>query len=90
MKLKGYNVTIVELLDWILPTMFCEETARRLETDLRGYGIEVLTGEKVEGIEGDTAVSASVRYSGHRHRRCARSGAGPNGWNQGESRGTGQ
>jgi NADH oxidase (H2O2-forming) len=60
LKLKGYAVTIVELLDWILPTMFCEETARRLETDLRGYGIEVLTGEKVEGIEGDMAVSAVV------------------------------
>jgi NADH oxidase (H2O2-forming) len=60
LKKKGYEVTIVELLGWILPTLFDEPTARRLETDMRGYGIQVLTGEKVLRIEGQTRVSAVV------------------------------
>jgi NADH oxidase (H2O2-forming) len=60
LKKKGYEVTIIELLGWILPTLFDEPTARRLEADMRGYGIQVLTGEKVLRIEGQTRVSAVV------------------------------
>jgi NADH oxidase (H2O2-forming) len=60
LKKKGCEVTIVELLGWILPTLFDEPTARRLEADMRGYGIQVLTGEKVLRIEGQTRVGAVV------------------------------
>ena len=31
LKMKGYAVTIIELLDWILPALFDEATARHLE-----------------------------------------------------------
>jgi len=56
LKLKGYQVSIIELLGWIMPTLFCEAAARCLEDDMRGYGIEVFTSEKVLSIEGDGAV----------------------------------
>ena len=60
LKKKGYAVTIIELLDWILPALFDEATARHLEAALRGYGIDVLTGEKVLCIEGGETVTGVV------------------------------
>lgn len=60
LKLKGCAVYIVELLPWMMPTLFCEPAARRLEEAMRGYGIEVLTGEKVLSFEGDQSVTAVV------------------------------
>ncbi|UCF91167.1 MAG: NAD(P)/FAD-dependent oxidoreductase [Desulfobacterales bacterium] len=60
LKKKGYVVYIIELLDWILPALFDEATARRLEAALRTYGIQVLTAEKVLRIDGDTAVTGVV------------------------------
>jgi len=60
LKKKGYEVTIVELLPWILPTLFDEPTAKRLEKALLGYGIPVRTAEKVLGIEGKDRVGAVV------------------------------
>ena len=56
LKIKGYQVTIIELLPWIMPTLFCEGAARFLEDEMRGYGIEVFTSEKVLNIEGDGSV----------------------------------
>lgn len=56
LKLKGYQVTIIELLGWIMPTLFCEGASRFLEDEMRGYGIEVFTSEKVLSIEGDGSV----------------------------------
>ncbi|HPX50130.1 MAG TPA: FAD-dependent oxidoreductase [Deltaproteobacteria bacterium] len=58
LKLKGYQVTIIELLDWIMPTLFCEGAARFLEDEMRGYGIEVYTSEKVLSIQGDGSVES--------------------------------
>lgn len=58
LKKMGYEVFIVELLGWILPTLFDETTARRLEAALDGYGIQVFTGEKVLRIQGDPKVTA--------------------------------
>lgn len=60
LKRKGYAVHVVELMDWILPSLFDEPTARRLETALKGYGINVFTGEKVLEITGTGQVSAVV------------------------------
>jgi NADH oxidase (H2O2-forming) len=60
LKKKGYEVYIIELLDWILPALFDEPTAKRLETELAGYGIHVFTGEKVLRIEGDARVTAVI------------------------------
>jgi NADH oxidase (H2O2-forming) len=57
LKKKGYEVTIIELLGWILPALFDEVTAKRLEAAMEGYGIHVHTGEKVMRINGDKAVT---------------------------------
>lgn len=60
LKRKGYEVYVIELMDWILPSLFDEPTARRLETELTGYGIHVFTGEKVMEIQGDKKVTGVV------------------------------
>jgi NADH oxidase (H2O2-forming) len=60
LKKKGYEVYIIELLDWILPALFDEPTAKRLESAMEGYGIHVCTGEKVLQIKGDNEVASVV------------------------------
>jgi NADH oxidase (H2O2-forming) len=60
LKKRGYEVTIIELLDWILPALFDPETSGRLEERLNRCGIRVRTGEKVLRIEGGDRVSAVV------------------------------
>lgn len=49
--LQGVKVTVVELLDQILPN-FDREIALLAENHLRKKGIQILTGEKVEAVEG--------------------------------------
>jgi NADH oxidase (H2O2-forming) len=56
LKKTGYDVTIVELLDWVMPVLFDEVTAKKLETDLESCGIHVFTGEKVLRIVGEAEV----------------------------------
>jgi NADH oxidase (H2O2-forming) len=60
LKKRGYEVFIIELLGWILPALFDEPTARRLEAALEGYGIRVLAGEKVLRIIGRRKVAGVV------------------------------
>jgi len=60
LKKKGYEVHIIELLGWILPVLFDEPTARRLEAAMERHGIHVHTGEKVLRIKGDTKVTGVV------------------------------
>ncbi|BBO92907.1 NAD(P)/FAD-dependent oxidoreductase [Desulfosarcina ovata] len=60
LKKRGYAVTIIELLGWILPALFDEVTAKRLETAMAGYGIDVFTEEKVLRIQGDDRVTGVV------------------------------
>jgi len=60
LKKKGYEVTIIELLDWILSTLFDEPAGRRLEKALKDSGVSVLTGEKVLKIEGNSRVTGVV------------------------------
>ncbi len=60
LKKKGFEIYIIELLDWILPALFDEPTANRLQTELENYGIRVFKGEKVLRIEGEDSVSAVV------------------------------
>lgn len=57
LKRKGYEVSIIELLDWIMPAMFDEPAAVILEKALNNYGIQIFTGEKVIRIEGRTNVT---------------------------------
>jgi NADH oxidase (H2O2-forming) len=60
LKKKGYDVHIIELLGWILPVLFDEPTARRLEARMEGYGIHLHTGEKVLQIKGEAKVASVV------------------------------
>ena len=60
LKKQGYEVNIIELLDWILPALFDEPTSKRLEAAMEGYGIHVYTGEKVLRINGDEKVTGVV------------------------------
>lgn len=60
LKRKGYEVYVIELMDWILPSLFDEPTAKRLESELVGYGIQVFTHEKVMEIQGDKQVTGVV------------------------------
>lgn len=60
LKKRGYEVYVIELLDWILPTLFDEPTAKRLETAMGKYGINVYTGEKVLKVKGKGIVEGVV------------------------------
>jgi NADH oxidase (H2O2-forming) len=57
LKKRGYDVTLIELLDWILPTLFDERAGRLLTLALKRHGIRVLTGEKAVLLEGDDSVA---------------------------------
>jgi len=65
LKHKGYEVYVIELMDWILPSLFDEPTAKRLEKKLTGYGIQVFTHEKVMEIKGDGKVGGHGRGAGN-------------------------
>lgn len=57
---KGCQVTIIELLDWVLPALFDRETAQRFEARLTASGVRVLKSEKVIAIESRGTVSGVV------------------------------
>ncbi len=60
LKRRGYEVSIIELFEWILPVLFDRETANLLEAALNKYGIRVFTNEKVTAIQGKTSVTGVV------------------------------
>lgn len=68
LKKRGYSVVVIELLEWILPTMFDEPPSRMLEQQLAACGIKVLSGEKVVRIEGQGRVAKVV--TDHREIAC--------------------
>jgi len=58
LKKKGYEVTLIEVADWIMPKSYDKESADQLADALRSNGINVLCGEKVMQINGETAVQS--------------------------------
>lgn len=52
---RGIHVTIVEMLDQLLPAMLDWEVAAFLEKYLRGRGLDIKLGQKVTRLEGDGA-----------------------------------
>lgn len=56
LKKRGYEVYLVELLEWIMPRVFDREPAELLAASLSRNGINVLTGEKVLAFQGDSRV----------------------------------
>lgn len=58
LKLRGYEVYLVELLDWILPRVFDREPAAILAEELEKKGIKVFIKEKVLSINGNDRVTS--------------------------------
>jgi len=50
---QGLEVTVVEALDWVLPTLLDFEVAAYVERHLRGKGVDLLLGQRVIGFESD-------------------------------------
>jgi NADPH-dependent 2,4-dienoyl-CoA reductase/sulfur reductase-like enzyme/rhodanese-related sulfurtransferase len=50
---QGLEVSLVEALDWVLPTLLDFEVAAYLEKHLRGKGVKLFLGQKIVGFEGD-------------------------------------
>jgi NADH oxidase (H2O2-forming) len=57
LRSKGYEVYLIEMLDWILPKIFDEAPSHLLRTALEQQGINVFTGEKVVRILGNQKVA---------------------------------
>lgn len=58
LKKRGYDeVTIVELMDWIMPKSFDEKPARIMEQLISDLGVKVLTAEKVTAVQGKEKVT---------------------------------
>lgn len=60
LHMRGCRVTLVELLDHILPRIFDEKPARHLGEILKDHGITVLTNEKVVGVIGSHHVEEAI------------------------------
>jgi NADH oxidase (H2O2-forming) len=60
LKKRGYQVTLVELLDRILPQVFDEYPARFIKDALGKNGINVSTREKVVEISGEGSVERVI------------------------------
>lgn len=56
LKKRGYEVYLIELMDWIMPRVFDREAAELLKAALEMNGINVLVGEKVLSINGERCV----------------------------------
>jgi len=57
LKRRSYEVTVVEVLPWVLPALFDEPAGRRLERALKDCGIQVFTGERVLAVNGGGKVT---------------------------------
>lgn len=60
LKLRGYEVNVVEVLPWILPVLFDEPAGRRLERALKDCGINVFTNERVLALNGNGKVTGAT------------------------------
>ncbi len=56
LKKRGYEVYLIELMDWVLPRVFDREPAELLREELERNGINVLVKERVQSIDGGAAV----------------------------------
>ncbi len=49
----GLKVTVLEALDWVLPTLLDFDVAAHVEKHLRDKGVKLLFGQRVTGFRGD-------------------------------------
>ncbi len=57
LKRRGYEVTIIEVLPWVLPALFDEPAGRLLKRALEGWDINVFTSERVLAVNGSGKVT---------------------------------
>lgn len=61
LKARGYEkVTMVEALDWLSPKSLDKACSDKLTQSLNSFGVEVLAGESVQGVEGTDKVTGVV------------------------------
>ena len=61
LKARGFaRVVMVEALEWLSPRSLDRETSDELIRALESFGVEVLTGEAVQGVLGETKVEGVV------------------------------
>jgi NADH oxidase (H2O2-forming) len=60
LKKRGFEVYLIELLDWVMPKLWDEKAGRLLGDALVRNGINVLTNEKVLSINGEDSVTGVV------------------------------
>jgi NADH oxidase (H2O2-forming) len=54
------NVTLIEMMDWVMPKSLDETSARKIEKLLEEQGVTVLTSEKVKEVQGKKKVEQVV------------------------------
>ncbi|MGG6460091.1 MAG: FAD-dependent oxidoreductase [Candidatus Eiseniibacteriota bacterium] len=54
---RGFDVTLVEMMDQILPNLIDKEIAKIVQEELESHGIKVILNEKLERITGDLEVN---------------------------------
>lgn len=52
---RGLNVSVVEMMDTVVPALLDDDMAHHLEKHLLSKGVRVYTGTRVESLEGDDA-----------------------------------
>lgn len=67
LRKRGWEVCLIEVLDWILPGQFDRKASLIVRNILERQGIEVLTSEMVLSIEGKTHVNGVVASRTGRH-----------------------
>ena len=60
LRKRGWDVSVIELLDNVLPRLFSPVHSRMIQSLLQGWGLRVLVGERLLGIEGGERVEAVV------------------------------
>ena len=64
LRARGLDVTVVELMDRLVPRMDPMLSGEAMET-LQRHGVKVMTGTRVQGIEGDDRVRRVVTDAGN-------------------------
>lgn len=61
---KGLEVTLIEMVDRIMPTAFDPAPSAMLQQQVEAAGVKVLVGEKVTGVKGKEKVTGVTTGSG--------------------------
>ena len=56
---QGFNVTVIEALDWLLPKLLDFEVAAYIQKHLQDYEVQLLFGQRVTGLKGGSSGKVS-------------------------------